>query len=159
MKKAVLIISLFLLSLSSFGQETVGQDVPGQEPFEQKHYAEPLVYGVSSLIPGLGQFLLGEPKKGGTILLTGIGSTAVWFAGMSMVASNSTDSSAIYRIGYNLMIAGAVVWITTEYYSVTDALTTAKRKRGEIALAPTMLPIRTASGVSSAAGLSLALRF
>ena len=81
---------------------------------------------MASIFPGMGQFLLGEPKRGGTILLIGAGSTAVWFAGMSIVASNDADAQTrnrfghtkydrINRIGYNLMIAGTVAWITTEY--------------------------------------------
>ena len=161
MKKAVfLFVGLFLLATTSFGQEAV----------ERQEYAGPFVYGVISVFPGMGQTILGEPKKGGLIFLSSVGSLAIQYGGLCLLIPNATIKSdepastkkrknLLANAGAGLILIGTIGWVVTEVYSISDAVSMAKQKRAEVALVPTVLPVQTATGVSSAAGLSLALRF
>ena len=156
MKKAVLLfVSLFLLAMTSFGEEA------------EEQYGKPLEYGIASIFPGMGQALLGEPKKGALIFLSSVGSLGVAYGGLVLLMPNATidpnrETEQSYKkkqvlasTGAGLILAGAIGWAATEIYSVTNAISMAKQKRAEITLAPTVLP----TGVTYAAGLSLALRF
>jgi hypothetical protein len=68
------------------------QTVLGSEEIQDapKSYHSPAFYAVTSVVPGLGQFLLGEPIKGTVIALTHVGSIAAVYWGFYLAATDSS---------------------------------------------------------------------
>ena len=127
-----------------------------------KKYHSPSFYATASIIPGLGQYLLGEPKKGTTLVLLNVASIAASAGGYTAVAMRQRPNdqpqlnqtvTALWGI---LAIAG-----NAEIYSVTDAYKTAKRKANEISLRPVLLynPSDKSGSDALAPGIGLAIRF
>ena len=132
-----------------------------------KKYHSPSFYATASIIPGLGQYLLGEPKKGTTLVLLNVASIAASAGGYTAVAMRQRPNdqpqlnqtvTALWGI---LAIAGNAGWVATEIYSVTDAYKTAKRKTNEISLRPVLLynPSDKSGSDAFAPGIGLAIRF
>ena len=134
---------------------------------QPKEYHSPSFYATASIIPGLGQYLLGEPKKGTTLVLLNVASIAASAGGYTAVAMRQRPNdqpqlnqtvTALWGI---LAIAGNAGWVATEIYSVTDAYKTAKRKTNEISLRPVLLynPSDKSGSDALAPGIGLAIRF
>ena len=110
-----------------------------------KEYHSPLFYASASIIPGLGQFLLGEPKKGTTLVLLNVASIAASAGGYTAVAMRQRpmDKPQLNKTVTNLWgllsIAGTVGWIATEVFSISDAYQCAKRLQPEICFRPVVL--------------------
>ena len=144
------------------------QTVPDSEEIQKapKKYHYPAFYAVTSVVPGLGQFLLGEPKKGWGFVVANISSIAASAVGYTAVAMRQRPldepqlNETVTALWGILAMAGNVGWVLTEVISVTDAYVTAKEKRGEFGFRPTLTYNPGAGGeVSYAPGVSLALRF
>ena len=152
-----------------------GWSVCGQTPLQDsltvnssvKEYHSPSFYATASIIPGLGQYLLGEPKKGTTLVLLNVASIAASAGGYTAVAMRQRPNdqpqlnqtvTALWGI---LAIAGNVGWLATEIYSVTDAYKTAKRKVNENSLRPVVqyVPSSESGRDAFAPGIGLAVRF
>lgn len=132
-----------------------------------KEYHSPSFYATASIIPGLGQYLLGEPKKGTALVLLNITSIAASVGGYTAVAMRQRPSDqpqlneTVTRLWGILALAGNAGWLATEIYSVTDAYKTAKRKANEISLRPVLLynPSYKSGSDAFAPGIGLAIRF
>jgi hypothetical protein len=171
MKKVILLflttLSCWTLSAQTVASSEEIQDAP-------KKYLSPTFYAVTSVVPGLGQFLLGEPVRGVAYVLASAGCVAA--VGCSAYASIYFDERRIEEYGTGaplqpkdiaerllfatLFYGGQIGWVLIEICSVTDAYVTARDKRGEFGIRPTVTYNPGAGGeVSYAPGVSLALRF
>ena len=162
--KRYLFVLLTIISCWTLSAQTV----PGNEDMQTapKNYHYPAFYAVTSVVPGLGQFLLGEPKKGWGFVVANISSIAASAVGYTAVAMRQRPldepqlNKTVTALWGMLAMAGNIGWVLTEVISVTDAYITAKEKRGAFS-------IRTAVTYSPCGGeevlyapcICLALRF
>lgn len=160
-------IILFLMAIASCwtlcGQTISSEDVPASAP---KKYHSPAFYAATSVVPGLGQFLLGEPVKGTILALTSVGSVvSVWggaYLGVASSASAGRDNTKDMPGAITaavLFLGGQIVWLGTEIFSVTDAFYSAKFKRYELSVQPTIVYNPNSADNSYAPGVCLAFCF
>lgn len=166
MKKFLFVFFFVLVAGWSVCAQTLHQDSLMVNSSAKKYHS-PSFYATASIIPGLGQYLLGEPKKGTTLVLLNVASIAASAGGYTAVAMRQRPNdqpqlnqtvTALWGI---LAIAGNAGWVATEIYSVTDAYKTAKRKTNEISLRPVLLynPSDKSGSDALAPGIGLAIRF
>ena len=133
-----------------------------------KKLHSPAFYAATSIVPGLGQFLLGEPVKGAAIVLTHVGSIAAVGGGFYLAATNPsmrpgyeprvTDALRTALEGL-LIYGGTYLWIASGVFSVTDAYYTAKIKSLELSVQPTLAYNPCAGDAAYAPGVGLSFRF
>lgn len=162
-------LSLFLFVLVS-GWSMCGQTYHQESVVDNsaaKGYHSPSFYATASIIPGLGQYLLGEPKKGTTLVLLNLTSIAASAGGYTAVAMRQRPkdqpqlNETVTNLWGILAIVGNVGWLATEIYSVADAYKTAKRKLNEVSLRPVILynPVSGSGSEAFTPGIGLAFRF
>lgn len=161
MKKNIFLLLLVLLpGWTMMAQTALAQPENPNKP-EELH--SPAFYATTSLIPGLGQFLLGESRKGTMLVLASAGSALASVAGYTAVSMRQRPldepqlNKTVTTLWGVLAIAGSIGWIGTEIWSVTDACRTAKQKRSELVIVPTVS--YTSDAVPYAPGIGISFRF
>ena len=156
MKKIIFLFLALMVGWTARAQapqsDLVREDAPNE-------YRSPSSYAAASIIPGLGQFLLDEPKKGTRLVILNVVSIAASAGGYTAVALRERPAGEPQRnqtvtaLCGVLAVAGTVGWLGTEVYSIVDAYKTAKQKRGELTLAVSIVP------GSNVPGIGIAYRF
>ena len=125
------------------------------------------------LLPGVGQYVMGEPGRGTFFLLTGL---AGYFAyGIGAVSSSSGayyDSQDLYTNGQVLFWSGLLITLGAEIASIIDGYHVAhvkslytedlyhKRMTGmSLSMAPLVQAVPSPTGIRPVAGMGLTLQF
>lgn len=164
--KKLLIAFLAIFSCLSLKAQMIPTGEEIQEAPKKLH--SPAFYAATSIVPGLGQFLLGEPVKGAAIVLTHVGSIAAVSGGFYLAATNPSmrpgytgSVTDVFRTALEglLIYGGTYLWIASGVFSVTDAYYTAKIKSLELSVQPTLAYNPCAGEDSYAPGVGIAVRF
>ena len=197
MKKVIIIVTLFLLTLPSFAQKVQNggyytTNVSVLENTNSRYKALKQYYNkndyftvdnprfglalpwVNVLIPGLAQYVMGEPGLGTTYLALGLGCSALTSAGGVLARkslTNDKNPDAAYNAGMIMVYAGSLGSLAVGILSIINAYDVVKvkslyfedvknyRKGYSFSLQPAVNFAVTPNGYAPAPGMGLRVAF
>jgi len=99
---------------------------PGNYNYQYDDRYNPGLCGIASLaVPGLGQIVAGESKRGVGFLVSSVAAYMVFYTGSLMVANSSYYEDS-YATGTYMFLGGFVAYLTLDIWATVDAVRVAR---------------------------------
>lgn len=120
--KTLFVVLLVVVSVAWFGSTGFAGVLAQDEAPECRLNGDPLLFGVSSFVlPGLGQFFVGQDGKALLHFVVAVGLPTTF------VLVGSTIAVASPQLGFTLMLAAPLAYLGWSVFSAIDAHDTSKQ--------------------------------